>query len=277
MSAERWPDSLAELEAFGNPFLALQGEVVKEDADTENSELEWYDEVKGKPENHDEWWEEDEEDLPGEETEEEEEQEEATQELPESAELQASEVKDVVVEEQPQQHGGGLGVWGTALGGYGVAAGVLYEEDEQEWAKEEEQEDDELEQEEGEGKGQAVRVWSQADIDKWYNDPMNLQAESQAAKMHGVPWSERGPRFGPEEGGPTTWRGSVWRPNTKKWATRGGRNLKYWSQLYSKKGKDKGKGSSASSSSSASSWQPNPFGKGKSKDLMGGKKGQHTK
>ena len=75
MSAEEWSDSLAELEAFGNPFLALQGEGVQEDAATENSELEWHGEVKGEPENHDEWWEEEEErdllgeeeDLPGEE------------------------------------------------------------------------------------------------------------------------------------------------------------------------------------------------------------------
>ena len=57
--------------------------------------------------------------------------------------------------------------------------------------------------------------WSQEDIDKWYNDPMVLSAESTVAKQMQVPWSLRGPRVGPEEGGPSTWRGSKWRPTTK--------------------------------------------------------------
>ena len=113
-----------------------------------------------------------------------------------------------------------------------------------------------------------------------------LEAESTAAKALGVPWSQRGPRFGPEEGGPTTWRGSVWRPQTKKWATRGGRNLAYWSQVYKKNGEaskgKKGEGKKGGkalqgksggktkggkgSSSSSSAWIPNPLGKGKSEE-----------
>ena len=40
----------------------------------------------------------------------------------------------------------------------------------------------------------------------------------------------------------------------KKWVTRGGRNLKYWSTLYSKSLK----GQASSSSSSGAVWIPNP-------------------
>ena len=62
----------------------------------------------------------------------------------------------------------------------------------------------------------------------------------------------------------------------KKWVKRGGRHLKYWSQLYSKPkgvgkdasgGQDASKGSSSSSSRTPSAaWIPNPKGKGRSND-----------
>ena len=113
-----------------------------------------------------------------------------------------------------------------------------------------------------------------------FNDPEFLAAESQVAKSMQVPWALRGPRQGPGEGGPTTWRGSTWRPTTKKWVKRGGRNLKYWSQLYSQHGakgkgvgkdasgsQDASKGSSSSSSwTPSAAWTPNPKGKGRSND-----------
>ena len=50
----------------------------------------------------------------------------------------------------------------------------------------------------------------------WHADPAQREAESVAAKRYGVPWQLRGPRLGPGKGGPTTWRGSKWRPATQK-------------------------------------------------------------
>ena len=201
MSAERWSTSLSELEALGNPFLALQGskavqlELGHEREPGEDEEALWY--------------------------------------------KKAQEVGSEQVE--PPE------------------------------ADMEESEEEKLEAPTG----------SQEEIDKFYNDPEFLAAESKAAKSLQVPWALRGPRQGPGEGGPTTWRGSTWRPTSKKWVKRGGRNLKYWSQLYSKsmdKGKGGGKDASGSQtagqgSSSSSSWGgpsaawiPNPKGKGRSND-----------
>lgn len=107
-----------------------------------------------------------------------------------------------------------------------------------------------------------------------WSDPSSLEAESEAAKKFKIAWKDRGPRVGPEDGGPETWRNQPWRKTTQKWAKRGGRNLRYWSELYSKKSKE-GKGPSATSSSSSSSsvsWQPNLLGKGHSKDDPDGSK-----
>jgi len=58
--------------------------------------------------------------------------------------------------------------------------------------------------------------------------------EAQLAKDLNIGWRERGPRpeFGPM---PDTWKGGTWRPNAKRWATRGGKKLEERNQKYGKK------------------------------------------
>jgi hypothetical protein len=72
-----------------------------------------------------------------------------------------------------------------------------------------------------------------------------LRAEERVARSMATPWQSRGPP-GPDEGGPSSWRGQQYRPGTGKWANRGGRQKEYYTWLYSGKakgkGKDKGKG-----------------------------------
>ena len=66
-------------------------------------------------------------------------------------------------------------------------------------------------------------------------------AEADVAHELGVPWSERGP-VGPDQGGPSTWRGQRFRHGTQRWGNRGGKYREYYKLLYSGKGKGKGKG-----------------------------------
>jgi hypothetical protein len=72
-----------------------------------------------------------------------------------------------------------------------------------------------------------------------------LRAEERVARSMATPWQSRGPP-GPDEGGPSSWRGQQYRPGTGKWANRGGRQKEYYTWLYSGKAKgkakDKGKG-----------------------------------
>ena len=88
------------------------------------------------------------------------------------------------------------------------------------------------------------------DLGEW----LSLQSERAAADVLKVPWQNRGPP-GPDQGGPQTWRGQQYRPNTGKWANRGGKWKDWYAQYYSmgkgkgktakgkyKGGKDKGKG-----------------------------------
>ena len=44
---------------------------------------------------------------------------------------------------------------------------------------------------------------------------IELRAEAHVAREMGIPWQDRGPP-GPAEGGPTTWRGQRYKPNTGK-------------------------------------------------------------
>ena len=57
------------------------------------------------------------------------------------------------------------------------------------------------------------------------HDILALKAEKKAAAAHGLSWQERGPP-GPEQGGPSVWRGQPYRPGSKKFAKRGGRKEK---------------------------------------------------
>ena len=54
------------------------------------------------------------------------------------------------------------------------------------------------------------------------HDIVALRAEEKAATKHGLSWQERGPP-GPEQGGPSVWRGQPYRPGSGKFAKRGGR------------------------------------------------------
>ena len=56
-----------------------------------------------------------------------------------------------------------------------------------------------------------------------------LAAERYAADALQTPWQLRGPA-GPQEGGPTTWRGQPYRAQSGKWAKRGGddENQAFW-------------------------------------------------
>ena len=79
------------------------------------------------------------------------------------------------------------------------------------------------------------------DPDKFYNSPMAWAAESNMAYLNNVPWQLRGPP-GPQEGGPTRWRGQPYRPQSGKWMKRGGKRVNYWNELYRQKGRGKAKG-----------------------------------
>ena len=54
------------------------------------------------------------------------------------------------------------------------------------------------------------------------HDIVALRAEEKVAAKHGLSWQERGPP-GPEQGGPSVWRGQPYRPGSNKFAKRGGR------------------------------------------------------
>ncbi len=238
MSADRAADSLAALQALGDPFQALRNRAeAKKDKEAEKEQ-----EAEELVASEDPYQEEELHD----------------------GDYGGLDDEDEVVEPkfgEPMASEADLGRWGWALETIGIrTTGWVYEE-----AHDEEEADEQADHEEEQQTDTKAqpRTWTQAEIDEWYNQPMMLAAESLVANMKGVAWKDRGPRFGPEEGGPTTWRGQSWRPTTKKWAKRGGRNLKYWSQVYSKQGKG---GSSSSSSMASSSWEPNPMGKGKAKD-----------
>ena len=56
-------------------------------------------------------------------------------------------------------------------------------------------------------------------------------AERKAAEEAGVRWQERGPP-GPAAGGPETWRGQSYRPNSGRWANRGGGNRDWYQHFH---------------------------------------------
>lgn len=56
-------------------------------------------------------------------------------------------------------------------------------------------------------------------------------AERKAAEEAGVRWQERGPP-GPAAGGPETWRGQLYRPNSGRWSNRGGGNRDWYQHFH---------------------------------------------
>ena len=60
---------------------------------------------------------------------------------------------------------------------------------------------------------------------------LELADERIVAEELGTRWQARGPP-GPDQGGPTTWRGQAWRSGTKRWSNRGGRNREWYAEYY---------------------------------------------
>ena len=52
------------------------------------------------------------------------------------------------------------------------------------------------------------------------------------ARELGLSWQQRGPTPDMLPEGQTTWRGQRYRPNTGKWANRGGSNKEWYSAYY---------------------------------------------
>jgi hypothetical protein len=56
-------------------------------------------------------------------------------------------------------------------------------------------------------------------------------AERKAAEEAGLRWQDRGPP-GPKDGGPETWRGQNYRPNSGRWSNRGGGNRDWYQHFH---------------------------------------------
>ena len=65
---------------------------------------------------------------------------------------------------------------------------------------------------------------------------MELAAEGEVARAMGMSWTERGPP-GPNDGGPSEWRGQQWRKGTERWGNRGGVNQQWYQAVYFYKGR----------------------------------------
>ena len=61
---------------------------------------------------------------------------------------------------------------------------------------------------------------------------MDLRAEEAVARELGLSWQQRGPTPDMLPEGETTWRGQRYRPNTGKWANRGGANKEWYTAYY---------------------------------------------
>ena len=64
---------------------------------------------------------------------------------------------------------------------------------------------------------------------------MKLRAEATIARQLGLPWQERGPLPEMLPEGQMTWRGQQYRPNTGKWANRGGSHKQWYTDFYKAK------------------------------------------
>ena len=60
---------------------------------------------------------------------------------------------------------------------------------------------------------------------------LDMQAEAAVAQEMGVPWQMRGPPGDPADPH-ARWRGQRYRPETGKWANRGGENREYYRGYY---------------------------------------------
>jgi hypothetical protein len=66
-------------------------------------------------------------------------------------------------------------------------------------------------------------------------DVVYYRSEAALSRMCGVSWQNRGPR--PGDGPmPNKWKGNTWRPEAKKWATRGGKHKEHYGHKFSPKG-----------------------------------------
>ena len=116
-----------------------------------------------------------------------------------------------------------------------------------------------------------------------------LRREQAVAEMAGMSWYDRGPAAGPDEGGPSHWRGQVYRPGSGRHANRGGQWREHYSELARQgllpnqgkgkglpnqgKGKDKGKDKGKSKQAKGKD-KGKGFGKSKGKGKGGKDKSQ---
>ena len=61
---------------------------------------------------------------------------------------------------------------------------------------------------------------------------LRLRAERAAAEEAGLKWQQRGPPAECLPEGESTWRGQAYRPNTGKWANRGGAHVEWYKEFY---------------------------------------------
>ena len=72
------------------------------------------------------------------------------------------------------------------------------------------------------------------EFDDWWSDE-SLEEEAQLPAKYKIPFNLRGPPDGPVPNGPKQWRGLDWRPQTKKWMSRGGKHLDARNASFGKK------------------------------------------
>jgi hypothetical protein len=75
---------------------------------------------------------------------------------------------------------------------------------------------------------QELKILRDADANAWDDNEKAMAMEARA------PWDIRGPP-GPDDGGPTVWRGQDFREGSQRFANRGGSNKKKWAVYLSKK------------------------------------------
>ena len=73
-----------------------------------------------------------------------------------------------------------------------------------------------------------------------WNDPAVIEIEKKITFEYGKKFKERGPPA-PDKGGPTTWRGQVFRQQGHRWGNRGGKYKEEWKQLFAQGGGKGGK------------------------------------
>jgi len=83
-----------------------------------------------------------------------------------------------------------------------------------------------------------------------WNNPAVIEIEKAITFEYGKKFKDRGPPP-PDQGGPTTWRGQVFRESGNRWGNRGGKNKEAWNKFFSLDG---GKGSKKGNKGGGKGW-----------------------